>query len=342
MMRCLKSWRGLATFFLLFWWAPACAAQTAAEFYSGKTIELDIGFSVGGAYDAYARLLARTLGKYIPGNPAVVPKNMEGAGSMRLANYLYNAAPRDGTTIGTISRGTGYEPLLGNTGAQFDASKFNWIGSTNNEVGVCVSWYTSGVATFADALTHTVVMGASGPSADSYQAPKISNAVLGTQFKIVTGYPGGNDIDLAIERGELQGRCGWSWTSLKALHQSWLDQHKLNLLFRVALNKARDLPDIPLVTDLAKTDDDKAILRLIFARQVMAWPYLAPPDVPGDRVEALRKAFMDAMRDRDFLAEAEKSQLEITPVSGADVQQLVRDVYATPKDVVGRAAALLR
>ena len=338
----LKSWRGLATFFLLLCWAPACVAQAAAEFYSGKTIELDIGFSVGGAYDAYARLLARTLGKYIPGNPAVVPKNMEGAGSMRLANYLYNAAPRDGTTIGTISRGTGYEPLLGNTGAQFDASKFNWIGSTNNEVGVCVSWYTSGVATFADALTHPVVMGASGPSADSYQAPKISNAVLGTQFKIVTGYPGGNDIDLAIERGELQGRCGWSWTSLKALHQSWLDQHKLNLLFQVALNKARDLPDVPLVIDLAKSDDDKAILRLIFARQVMAWPYLAPPDVPGDRVEALRKAFMDTMRDRDFLAEAGKSQLEITPVAGADVQRLVRDVYATPKDVVGRAAALLR
>ncbi len=341
-MRCLKSWRGLATLFIVLWWASACAAQTAAEFYSGKTIELDIGFSVGGAYDAYARLLARTLGKYIPGNPAVVPKNTEGAGSMRLANYLYNAAPRDGTTIGTISRGTGYEPLLGNTGAQFDASKFNWIGSTNNEVGVCVSWYTSGVATFADALTHTVVMGASGPSADSYQAPKISNAVLGTQFKIVTGYPGGNDIDLAIERGELQGRCGWSWTSLKALHQSWLDQHKLNFLFQVALRKARDLPNVPLVIDLAKTDDDKAILRLIFARQVMAWPYLAPPDVPGDRVEALRKAFMDTMRDKDFLAEAEKSQLEIMPVAGADVQRLVRDVYATPKGIVRRAAALLQ
>src|SRR5271155_2084982 len=166
--------------------ASACLAQTSAEFYRGKTIELNIGFSVGGGYDAYARTLARTIGKYIPGNPAIVPKNIEGAGSMRLANYLYNAAPRDGTSFGTINRGTPFEPLLGNKGAQFDATRFSWIGSANNEVSVCVAWSTSGVVTFEDARIHALVVGATGPSADTYQFPKITNAVLGAKFKIVT------------------------------------------------------------------------------------------------------------------------------------------------------------
>jgi len=318
------------------------SAQTPADFYRGKTIELDIGLSVGGAYDAYARMLARTMGKYIPGNPIIVPRNMEGAGSMRLANFLYNAAPRDGTTFGTINRGTPFEPLLGNTGAQFDASKYNWIGSTNNEVSVCVAWATSGVATFEDARSHSLVVGATGPSADTYQFPKTLNAVLGTQFKIVTGYPGGNDVDLAMERGEVQGRCGWSWTSVKGLHQAWLDQHKINILFQMGLSKHRDLPNVPLVVDLAKTEDDKAILRLLFARQVMAWPFAAPPGVPADRVEALRQAFMDTMRDTDFLAEAEKANLEITPVGGADIQKLVAEVYATPQAIALRAAAILK
>ena len=341
-MRAFRPSLATACILLMLWTTLACRAQTPADVYRGKSVELDIGFSVGGAYDAYARMLARHMSKYIPGNPTIVPKNVEGAGSMRLANYLYNAAPHDGTVIGTISRGTVFEPLLGNNGAQFDPTKFNWIGSTNKEVSVCVSWYTSGVATIADARTRVLVMGASGPSADSYQSAKISNAVLGTKFKIVTGYPGGNDIDLAIERGELQGRCGWSWTSLKALHPMWLEQHKLNILFQNGLSKHPDLPDVPLAVDLAKSDQEKAILRLIFARQVMAWPYLTPPGVPADRIEALRKAFDDTMRDADFLAETEKSRLEITPVTGADVEKLVQEVYATPPATVQKATALLQ
>ena len=341
-MRHLKKISGLAAAIAVLLAASPCPAQSPAEFYKGKTIELDIGLSAGGAYDAYARMLARTMGKYIPGNPLIVPKNMEGAGSMRLANYLYNAAPRDGTFIGTINRGTPFEPLLGNTGAQFDATKFNWIGSTNNEVSVCVAWAATGVATIDDWRAREVVVGASGPSADTYQFPKTLNAVLGTKFKIVTGYPGGNDIDLAMERGEVQGRCGWSWTSVKGLHQPWLDQHKLNILFQMGLSKHRDLPNVPLAIDLARTDEEKAILSLLFARQVMAWPYAAPPGVPEDRVEALRKAFDDTMRDKDFLAEAEKSNLEITPVTGAAIQKLVRQVYATPADTVRKATAMLK
>jgi tripartite-type tricarboxylate transporter receptor subunit TctC len=334
--------RGLTGALLALWPASACLAQTPAEFYKSRTIELDIGFSVGGAYDAYARILARTMGKYIPGNPAIVPKNMEGAGSMRVANYLYNAAPRDGTSFGTISRGTGFEPLLGDRGARFAATAFNWIGSTNNEVSVCVAWYTSGVATFEDARTHVLVVGATGPSADTFQFPKITNAVLGTKFKIVTGYPGGNDVDLAMERGEVQGRCGWSWTSVKGLHQAWLDQNRLNILFQMGLSKHRDLPGIPLIVDLAKTDEELAILRLIFARQVMAWPFVAPPGVPAAHVEALRKAFLATLQDKDFLAEADRAGLEITPVAGTDIQKLVQDVYSTPAAIASKAADLLR
>jgi hypothetical protein len=330
--------RGLTGALLALWPASACLAQTPAEFYKSRTIELDIGFSVGGAYDAYARILARTMGKYIPGNPAIVPKNMEGAGSMRVANYLYNAAPRDGTSFGTISRGTGFEPLLGDMGARFAATAFNWIGSTNNEVSVCVAWYTCGVAT----RTHVLVVGATGPSADTFQFPKITNAVLGTKFKIVTGYPGGNDVDLAMERGEVQGRCGWSWTSVKGLHQAWLDQNRLNILFQMGLSKHRDLPGIPLIVDLAKTDEELAILRLIFARQVMAWPFVAPPGVPAARVEALRKAFLATLQDKDFLAEADRAGLEITPVAGTDIQKLVQDVYSTPAAIASKAADLLR
>jgi hypothetical protein len=322
--------------------AQFARAQTPAEFYKGKTIELGISSSVGGGYDAYARMLARHIGRFIPGNPAVIPRNMEGAGGLRLANYLYNAAPKDGTTLATIYRGAVFEPLLGGRGAQFDATRFSFIGSANDEVSVCVAWHTTGVTGFHELQTNELVVGASGPSADSYQFPKIVNGVLGTRFKIITGYPGGNDIDLAMERGEVQGRCSWSWTSLKATHLPWLVERKINVLFQMGLSKHPDLPDVPLVMDLAKSAEDSAILKLIFARQVIAWPYLAPPGVPQARTDILRKAFMDAMTDKDLLADAERSKLEIRPVAGADIQKLVQEVYETPATITQKAAEFLR
>ena len=317
-------------------------AQTPAEFYRGKTIDISVGFSAGGAYDVYARLIARHIGRHIPGNPTVVPRNMEGAGSLRLANFLYNAAPKDGTALGTIGRGTGFDPLFGNKGAQFDANKFAWIGSANNEVSICLAWHTTGITRLEDVLTKELVVGASSPSADTYQFPKVINGVFGTKFKIVTGYPGGNDIGLALERGEVFGRCGFSWSGVKATHQAWLDQNKINILFQMGLDKHKELAAVPLILDLARTDEQHAILRLVFARQVMAWPYLAPPGVPADRVAALRKAFMDTMRDPEFMAEAEKAKLEVTPVDGAAIQALVREVYATPPAIVQKTATLLQ
>ena len=317
-------------------------AQTPAEFYKGRSLDLYIGTSVGGGYDAYARTLARYLGKYIPGNPTVVPKNMEGGGGMRLANFLYNAAAQDGSMIASFNRGVAFDRLLGSRAAQFDATRFNWIGSTNNEISVCALWHTTGVTRVEQLRTTEVVVGASGPSADTFQFPKIVNGVLGTRFKIIPGYPGGADIDVAIERGEVQGRCGWSWTAVKATRQHWLDEKKINILFQMGLNKHADLTDIPLVMDLVRTDEERAIFKLIFGRQVMAWPYIAPPGVPNERVEALRSAFLATTSDKDFLADATRSKLDIAPVAGAEIQKLVQDVYDTPAAVVQKTVRLLQ
>jgi tripartite-type tricarboxylate transporter receptor subunit TctC len=317
-------------------------AEDAAAFYKGKTVELYIGYSVGGGYDLYGRVLARHLGKHIPGNPTVVPKNMEGAGSLRLANWLYRVAPKDGTVIGTIGRGTAFDPVLGEPGAQFDGTKFTWIGSANDEVSVCVAWQSAGVHSFDDLRTKEMTVGGTGVSADTDQFPRIINGVLGTKMRIVSGYPGGNDVALAMERGEVQGRCGWSWSSVKSTHGAWVKDQKIAILVQLSLSKHADLGSVPVVADFAKTDEQRKILKLIFARQTMGRPYLAPPEIPADRTEVLRKAFMETMQDKDFLADAEKSQLEIIPVDGEKVQALVQEVYATPQEIAKKAAAMLQ
>jgi tripartite-type tricarboxylate transporter receptor subunit TctC len=320
---------------------PGARAQSAAEFYAGKSIDLEIGYSVGGGYDLYARLLARHLGDHIPGHPTIVPKNMEGAASLRLANYLYAAAPRDGTVIGAISRGAAFDPLLNEKNAQFDASKFSWIGSANNEVSVCVALQSSGITHFDDVLTKPLTIGSTGVGDDTYQFPALMNAELGTKFKIVTGYPGGNDITLALERGEVQGRCGWSWSSIVTTRKDWITSKKIVVLVQMSLSKHPDLPDVPLIMDLAKTTEQRQIFKLIFARQVMGRPFTAPPGVPADRVTALRTAFDETMKDKAFLDDAAKGQFEINPVGGEELDALVKEIYQTPADVTKKAAAIL-
>ena len=336
------SMRVLLTALLAMIAATNAQAQGVADFYKGKNVDLYVGYSVGGAYDLYARLLSRHMGKHIPGNPTIIPKNMEGAGSLRLANWLYNVAPKDGTAFGIFGRGTGFDPLLGNNAAKFDATKFNWIGSANNEVSICVAWSTSGVTKFEDLLERQLVVGGTSRSADTDQFPLFLNGVLGTKMKVVTGYPGGNEVGLAMERGEVQGRCGWSWSSVKTTHKKWVDEKKFIILVQLGLDKHPDLPDVPLVVDLANTDEQRQILRLVFARQVMGRPFIAPPGLPQDRVDALRKAFLDTMRDPEYLADAEKTQMEINPVSGEKVQALVKEEYATPPAIAQKAASYLR
>jgi len=327
---------------LLFLAGPVARAQSVAEFYKGKSIDLDIGFSVGGGYDLYARLIARRLGDHIPGNPTVVPKNIEGAGSLRLANYLYAAAPKDGTVIGAISRGAAFDPLLNENGASFDASKFSWIGSANNEVSLCVALTSSGITKFDDLFTRQLTIGSTGAGDDTYQFPALMNAALGTKFKIVTGYPSGNDVTLALERGEVQGRCGWSWSSLKATRLNWVVRKRIVILVQLSLSKHADLPDVPLIMELAKTDELRQIFKMIFARQTMGRPYAAPPELPAARLTALRKAFMDTMTDKEFLYDADQNKFEIDPVDGDRLEALVNEVYRTPADVMRKAAKMLQ
>jgi tripartite-type tricarboxylate transporter receptor subunit TctC len=323
--------------------APSPAPAQDAAFYKDKTVTLYIGYSGGGGYDIYARVLARHMSRHIPGNPNVVPKNMPGAGSLVLANWLYNVGPKDGTAFGVIGRGTGFDPLLGSTKAKFDAAKFNWIGSMNDEVSICGVWHTTGITKLEQVMQKEVFVGGTGPAADTDQFPKILNGVLGTRFRIVPGYPGGNDVNLAMERGEVQGRCGWSWSSVVATHMKWITDKQFNILVQLSLSKHPDLPNVPLIMDFAKTDEQKQIFRLVFARQVMGRPFLAPPGVPQDRVAALRKAFMDTLKDPTFVAEANKSKLEINAVSGDDVQKLVIDVHKdTSPAIAKKVAELLR
>ena len=323
-------------------WASTSQAQTPAEFFRGKTITLEIGSSVGGGYDIHGRLLARHMGKYIPGNPTIVPRNVEGAGGLRLANILYNSAPRDGTAFGIVFRSIPFDPLFGNKAAQFDATKFTWIGSTSSEVSICVAWHTTGVTSIEDLRKKEIVVGSTGPGADTSLFAKVINGVFGTRMKIIVGYPGGNEISLAMERGELGGRCAWSWSAVKATRLSWVEQKQMHIFVQLGLSKHPDLPNVPLVVDLAKSTDQRDILKLVFARQQFAWPFVAPPGVPKDRANALRTAFDATMKDKAYLAEAEKAKLEIMPVAGEDIQRLIAELYATPAEVVQKTIEMLK
>jgi tripartite-type tricarboxylate transporter receptor subunit TctC len=321
----------------------AASAQTPAEFYKGKNVEIQVNVSVGGGYDLYARMLARHMSRHIPGNPTVIVQNMPGGGGMRLANWLYNVAPKDGTVFGAVARAMAFEPLLGNKGAQYDGREFNYIGSANDEVSVCVAWYTSGIKTFEDAQKKELVVGSGGVSDDTYQYPALLNNMFGAKFKMVPGYPGGNDINLAMERGETQGRCSIPWSTVKATRRFWIDENKVSLLMQYSLSKHPDLPNVPLVMDLAKNEEQRTILKLIFGRQVMGRPFAAPPGVPKDRADALRKAFAETMADPAFLAEAEKAKLEVTPVSGETIASLVQEVYAnTTPELAEKAGAAMK
>lgn len=316
--------------------APA-VAQDVASFYKGKNIDVFIGYSPGGGYDSYARILARHMGKFIPGNPTMTPRNMPGAGSLLLTNALANTLPKDGLAFGTVARAAAFEPLWGNAQAKYDPTQFNWIGSMNNEVSICAFWESAGVKSTEQFMTTPLVVGGTGPGADTDNFPMAMNNVLGTKLKLITGYPGGNDVNLAIERGEVQGRCGWSWSSVKATRPAWLEQKKIFIPVQFALERHADLPNVPLVLDLAKTPEQRQILEVIVSGQPMGRPYVAPPGVPADRVKALREAFNTMMKDKDFIAEAVKGDIELELVTGETVEKIVARVAAMPKEILVKA-----
>ena len=312
-------------------------ADSVADFYKGKTITLSVGYSAGGAYDGVARILSRHMPQYIPGNPSIIIKNAPGAGSLSLTNQLYNVAARDGTQFGIIARGMPMEPLIGHSSTKFDSTKFTWIGSAANEVSLCVTYEGSDVKTWADALAKPFTVAGNGSGSDPDVFANVLRNLFGVKDRLVSGYPGTAEISLALERKEVDGRCGWSWTSIKAEKSAWLTEKKLNLIVQLALEKAHDLPDVPLIVDLSQSEQQRQILKLIFSRQTMGRPFVAPPDIPADRRDALRKAFDETMRDAGFLAEAEKSKIEINPVSGVEIEALMADLYRTPPDVVEEA-----
>jgi tripartite-type tricarboxylate transporter receptor subunit TctC len=294
-----------------------------ADFYRSNTLQILVGYSAGGGYDTYARTLSRHIGRHIPGNPNVVVRNVPGAGSMVLTNQIANTLPQDGTVFGTVARGIAFEPLFGNEQAQFDAQSMNWLGSLNNEAGLCAAWHTSRVSSWEDLLTETLVVGGTGAGADTDTFPRVLAEVMGFGFQVVSGYPGSNDVNLAMERGEVQGHCSGGWSGVKPAWAPWIEQGLLTPLFQLSLNSHPELEGVPLITDLAETPEQAQILNLLFARQVMGRPFVAPPNVPAERLDALRAALAATVQDPDFLADAANQGLEINFVTGADIQAAI-------------------
>jgi tripartite-type tricarboxylate transporter receptor subunit TctC len=322
---------------------PARAADAVENFYKGRTIQVLIGFSAGGGYDIYARTLARYMGKHIPGNPTLVPQNMPGAGTLKVANYIYTVAPKDGTVFGTFARGIPMEKLLGRSqGQQFDATKFTWIGSITDEPSVCVFWAKSGIATWQDMKTKPWKVGGSGVTSDLDIYANVLRNMFHLPGRLVTGFPGGTEVLLSMRRGEVDGRCGWSWSSLLSRDKFLLDEKLVTIPLQLGLEVNKDIPNVPLVLDLTDNPKEKAALKLIFSRQTMARPFAAPPGIPADRAKALRDAFDATMKDPEFLAEAKKLDLEVRPVPGEKINALVNEIYSYPADVVKIAADAIK
>jgi tripartite-type tricarboxylate transporter receptor subunit TctC len=320
--------------------SPA-VADPVAEFYAGKRLSLVIGYGVGGGYDLYARTFARHLGEHLPGKPTVVPQNMPGAGSRRAANWLYNAAPRDGTVIATLGQNTPTDQVLGEAGVQFDVRRFNWIGNFTVANNTFAVWHATGVRRLADARGKELAIGATGASSPSVLYPQLANNLFGTRFKIITGYRGGGDINLAMERGELDGRGSNSWSSWKSTRPEWVRDGKIHVLFQVGPRREPDLPDAPLLVELARTEEQRQVLALVSGDVAVGRPIVAPPDVPAERVAALRKAFDDTVNDPRFVADAAQQKLDLSPIGGEELQRIVTGMVALPPEVVARVKAAI-
>lgn len=304
----------------------------AADFYAGKTITLLIGASAGGGYDTQGRLMARYLGKHIPGNPNIVPQNMPSGGGLAATNYIYNVAPKDGLTIALVQRGMLLIKYWNPTGVRFDVGKLNWLGSLNSEVGVTLAWHTAPFKTAKDLFEKQLTVGGI-TGVDPETTPKLYNALAGTKFKIVTGYPGTNEIALAMERGEVAGIGDWSWSSIKATHPEWLRDKKITLLMQGAMEREPELGNLPSVLDFVKNEKSRKILELYFTQKKGARPVIASPGLPADRLQILRKAFSALKTDQAFLADAKKTNLEIAPVTSEEMDQVIKIITQAPPEI---------
>jgi tripartite-type tricarboxylate transporter receptor subunit TctC len=333
-------WSGLAAVAIML--APAAArADNVADFYKGKTINIIVGFGPGGGYDAYARLLARYYGKHIPGHPSIVVQNMTGGGSVRAANHVYAVAPKDGTVIAAVNQNMPMYQLLGGEGARFDSARIQWLGSMAHSNGTLYTWHDTNVRTLDEAKTRSLPLGGTGTTSDSHIFPNVINTLLGTKFDVVNGYPDGNAIDLALERGEVKGRGGNSWASVTTNKKQWVDEKKINILVQIGFKPEPDLPNVPLLVDIVKDPDEKQIVSVISLPTVIGFAHWVAPEVPKERVAALRAANTETQKDPDFLAEAKKMGQLIRPQSGEEVEALVQKAASTTKPVLERTAKLL-
>ena len=313
------------------------AAQSPADFYRGKTVSLIVGYPPGGGYDVYARAIARHMGRHLAGQPAIIVRNQPGAASLAFANELFQIHPQDGSVFGTFARSVPIDRLLGRPAANFDPTKFNWIGSANAEVSICTVWHGLGLSSVQDFIARPIIFGANSAGSESHAYPTILNNLLGAKFKIVTGYRGTGDLMMAMERGETQGRCGMTWSALKSTLPEWVRDKKVYIALQFAVEKHPELQDVPLVTEIARNDLERQALELILAGQAMGRPFAAPPNVPADLVAALRNAFDATLVDAQFALEADKQGLEIFPVSGGRLQELVTQMFAAPVEAVEAA-----
>lgn len=319
--------------------ALPASAQSPEAFYATRTVSLIVGSSAGGGYDLNARLVAEHVGKYIPGRPNVVVQNMPGAGGLRLAGYMYTAAPKDGSVFAILQRNLAVEPLFSKQ--SYDATKFTWVGSISSDVSLCISSKTSKIRTFADLQTQIFTAAGQSAGSDSYVFAALLKNLFGAKIKIVSGYPGASDMVLAMERGEVDGLCGMSYSTLRSRFVRLLQEQSINLLVQAAVEREPELAEVPSMAELAANDQDRAIIKLLVGTQRMARPFLAPPGIPPDRKDALRLAFDRTMSDPNFLADAKKQEVDVAPMTGAAIDQLLGDLYGAPKDVSARAAVAI-
>jgi tripartite-type tricarboxylate transporter receptor subunit TctC len=323
----------------------ACAsplhAQSVADFYKAHPITMLVGSGAGGGYDVYARTFAQFWTNHIPGHPVIIPKNMPAAAGLAAASSLYNSAERDGSVIGAFTNGAAMDPLFGNPGAHYDPLKFEWLGSIGKLENVCATWHTSPVKAIAQARERQVIVAAAGATSNTAIVPNMLNTLIGTKFKVIAGYDPGSGLTLAVESGEAEGICGLSWSTMKASRPRWVNEHLLNVIVQMGLAKLPDLPDVPSALDLVTDPGNKQVMELILIRQEAGRPFAAPPGSPADRVAALRQAFVETLADPAFVAQAQKTQLEIDPLTGEAIEKLLAKAYAAPKPIVQRAGALV-
>ncbi len=334
------SWR-MAAAVVVVCSANAAMAQSSPDFYKGKSLTIITSTGAGGPYDMVARLVGKYMTKHLPGQPSIVVQNMPGAGHVLATNYMFNQAAKDGAVIAVVANSIPLHQLIDGKGVRYDARKFNWIGSTGIANLVTVAWHASGVKSIDDVMRNELVTGATGTGSGTYLYPTVMNMVLGTKFKLVMGYKSTAELDIAMERGEVNARSGGSVVGMMQEHPDWFASKKVAVLAQVGDRREKSLPDVPLMAELARTDEQRMLLKLVSSPVALGRPFMAPPGAPPERVDMLRKAFAASMNDPEFLDEAEKMQLDLNPLTGARVAEIVEESLATPPELVEKVRAAL-